>query len=431
MRNLLVVCLILISSSIGFAQQGERTIKTIDLSEAIDKQLIEGELPYQDVLPFFSYFVDSPQGDVGLQMRFSEDQVTWTNWTKMEEEIHEAEHYITQLYYGEANYRYYQLNVDQFKASVSDITLHFFSPGESKESTRSNIQEQQGRDLLACPCPMPEFENRNDWCSTSECPEHPSPDLTAVTHLIVHHSAGPNTSSDWAATVRSIWDFHVNGRGWSDIGYNWLIDPNGILYQGRGDNVQGAHFCGHNSRTMGVCVMGNYTDVTPTENALNQLETLLAWKACERNIAPLESSYHSSSGFTITNISGHRDGCATECPGNSFYPMLTSVRQGVVNYTESNCPLVNTSELELAGDLLTISPNPASDQLSIRFESELIGELQWQLVNIYQQPVLQWESSKKTNSFTDEISIDELPVGIYFLHLKINGKKGIWKIVKA
>lgn len=431
MRSLFSLCLLLLSCSIGFAQQGQRTITTINLSTTTDKQLIEGELPYQDILPFFSYFIDSPQGAIDANIRFSEDQISWTNWTKMDKEIHEVENYITQLYYGEAKYKYYQLSIDQTKTSVSDITLHFFNPGKSKENTSSNNPTQTPSDLLACPCTMPEFENRNDWCSTSECPEHSSPSLTSVTHLIVHHSAGPNTSSDWAATVRSIWDFHVNGRGWSDIGYNWLIDPNGVLYQGREDNVQGAHFCAHNSRTMGVCVMGTFTDVTPTTTAINSLEALLAWKSCNRSIAPLESSYHSSTGFTIPNISGHRDGCATECPGNSFYPTLPDVRQGVVDYIESNCTAVGINQLELDSDLLSISPNPTKNQLSIHFESELTGDMQWQLVNLYQQVVLQWDSSKRNTVFTDKISIDKLAAGIYFLHLEINGQKGMWKFIKA
>ena len=69
--------------------------------------------------------------------------------------------------------------------------------------------------------------------------------------------------------------------------------------------------------------------------------------------------------------------------------------------------------------------------MSLRFESELVGDMQWQLVNLYQQVVLQWESSKNNAVFTDEITIDQLAAGIYFLHLEINGQKGMWKLVKT
>ena len=111
---------------------------------------------------------------------------------------------------------------------------------------------------------------------------------TSVTHLIVHHSAGPNSSSNWAATVASIFDFHVNSNGWSDVGYNYLIAPDGTLFYGRGGglNVIGAHYCAKNGNTMGVCMMGNYMTVAPTDTAWRTLEKLFAWKAVESNINP-------------------------------------------------------------------------------------------------------------------------------------------------
>ncbi|MCB0638468.1 MAG: N-acetylmuramoyl-L-alanine amidase, partial [Lewinella sp.] len=190
---------------------------------------------------------------------------------------------------------------------------------------------------LDCPCPQPTFKDRLGWCPSGDCTEHPNPEMTEVTHLIVHHSAGANSASDWDAQVRLIWDFHVNGNGWDDIGYNWLIAPTGQLYQGRGDNIRGAHFCGHNSNTMGVCVMGNYTDIIPTAAALTTLEGLLSWKACDRDIDVLGEGYHPSSGFVVPYVAGHRDGCATACPGDSFYPLLPALREGIANRIVAGC----------------------------------------------------------------------------------------------
>ncbi|MBK8668457.1 MAG: N-acetylmuramoyl-L-alanine amidase [Saprospiraceae bacterium] len=75
--------------------------------------------------------------------------------------------------------------------------------------------------------------------------------------------------------VASIFDFHVNTNGWQDIGYNWLIDPNGVLYEGRGggENVRGAHMCGYNNNTLGVCVMGNFVSLIPSDTAIISLKT--------------------------------------------------------------------------------------------------------------------------------------------------------------
>jgi len=101
-------------------------------------------------------------------------------------------------------------------------------------------------------CEIPEVCDRSCWCPT--CPIDDTPQLTEPTHLIVHHSAGNNQSNNFATVVESIWDLHVNTNGWDDIGYNWLIDPNGVLYQGRPDNYQGAHFSCINENTVGICL---------------------------------------------------------------------------------------------------------------------------------------------------------------------------------
>ncbi len=348
----------------------------------------------------------------------------------MQKDHHYIEKHITQLYFGEAEQKQYQLKFEATKDNISVVKLHFFNPGETQVSI-SNEQESSARDIFACPCPLPEFEDRNDWCSTANCPEHPSPETTPVSHLIVHHSFTPNTSSDWAATVRSIWDSHVNGRGWSDIGYNWLIDPNGVIYQGRNDNILGAHFCSQNGRTMGVCVMGDFTSITPSTEAIESLERLLAWKSCDRDIEPLQSSFHPSSGLTLENISGHRDGCNTACPGDSFHPLLPSVRQGVVDLIEDNCATVATDDNTwLMKESLILSPNPVKDLFSIQFQSESTGNLDWKIMNAHQQVLLFGQASKENLFFKKDISIDELAAGIYFLQLDIEGKTGLWKIVK-
>lgn len=66
------------------------------------------------------------------------------------------------------------------------------------------------------------------------CPAQDPPLYTTVTHLIVHHTAGANTAADWPSVLRSIWVLHVMGNGWNDIGYDYLIDPDGLPYEGRG-----------------------------------------------------------------------------------------------------------------------------------------------------------------------------------------------------
>ncbi|MEY3052248.1 MAG: hypothetical protein RLY31_2033 [Bacteroidota bacterium] len=235
------------------------------------------------------------------------------------------------------------------------VQLHFFKPGPTGSGDKRPpvLSQDPAFGGSACPCPAPGYENRLGWCPAGNCPPDPTPVPTQTGFLIVHHSAGSNSATDWAAVVRAIWDFHVNVNGWDDIGYNWLVDPNGVLYEGRGDNRLGAHFCGANGGTMGVCMLGDFTAVQPTAAARNTLSELLSWKACDAGLDPLGSAFHPGTGFVLPRISGHQDGCATACPGNQFYPVLSSLRQEVSDRIEFDCPVTSVNAPTLLTGILT------------------------------------------------------------------------------
>src|SRR5262245_46743322 len=193
------------------------------------------------------------------------------------------------------------------------------------------------KQALSTKYPKPPVVTRTEWgCPDGQITTHGSLNYTTVTHLIAHHTAMGNETpgGDWPAIVRGIWNFHVFERGWADVGYNYLIDPNGVIYEGRsgGDNVVGAHFSGVNAGTMGVAMLGDFTDAAPATEALNSLKKILAWKCDQRGLDPTGRSLHGASQLNLNAISGHRDGPgATECPGDSFYRMLPVIRAEVKN----------------------------------------------------------------------------------------------------
>ncbi len=185
------------------------------------------------------------------------------------------------------------------------------------------------------------YVSRSEW----ECPEElPSatPRYTTVSHLIIHHTAIPREDEDWPQAVLDIWNLHVLTRGWDDIGYNVVIDPNGVIYEGRagGDNVHGAHFICANENTMGIALIGNFEETVPAEAAISSLIELLAWKCVQLGIDPLDSTWHEPTKLLLPNIAGHRDGdeasteggacpVGTLCPGTLLYQLLPDIRQRV------------------------------------------------------------------------------------------------------
>ena len=169
---------------------------------------------------------------------------------------------------------------------------------------------------------------------------------SAVKVVFVHHT---DTTNDYAcsqspAIVRSLYAYHVLSRGWNDIGYNFLVDKCGTLFEGRygGTNraVVGAQTYGFNTDTTGVAIIGTYTSTKASAAALATVAHLAAWKLAAYGISPTATSKlvegaSDSPGFTggrtytLAAISGHRDGYATACPGNDLYTQLRNGAQGL------------------------------------------------------------------------------------------------------
>ena len=168
-----------------------------------------------------------------------------------------------------------------------------------------------------------------------------------VEKIIIHHTASPNSSTNYPAICRGIMAMETAGE-YIDIAYNWLIDPLGNLYEGRWaqdyptgaphtgekdrENVRGGHALYHNSRTIGVALIGDYSAASPSNAMIDTLVGFLAWKCARWGLDPLgRSSYSAADGSDrdLYNISGHRDTGSTACPGSTTYAMLPTIRQRV------------------------------------------------------------------------------------------------------
>lgn len=314
-----------------------------------------------------------------------------------------------------------------FGIDLNGIVRVFAPDNDIKPIAKQNYDTQNGG---ICNCLQPEFVARTSWGASKNLTGNifvPPAVYTKVTHLIVHHSAGGNTSSNWAGVVASIFDFHVNTNGWSDTGYNWLIDPNGVIYEGRGggDNVRGAHMCGFNTNTMGVCVLGNYVSVAPTEASLEALRKLLAWKACKESISPLGTANIVSFPGSMRQISGHRDGCspsATECPGGVLWSRLAEIRTKTDEHINTVCSPLGIDDEQL--NTFTIAPNPATNIIYLDF-SEAAAKGQIKIVNNLGQTVAQYDAKS-----TEYIDVSNLKAGVYTISNIAEGKVFGKKIIK-
>jgi hypothetical protein len=174
-----------------------------------------------------------------------------------------------------------------------------------------------------------------------------SPEYHPVQTLSVHHTGSANGEANPASRVRTIYRDQTVAQGWGDIGYNYLIDAGGLVYEGRwsgtdgdpahnaaGRLVTGAHIGTYNPGNVGIALLGTFTAGPPTAAARGALVQLLAELAVRHSIDPLREKvvYVNPVNGAIWDgpaISGHLDWAATDCPGGVLYAQLPAIRADV------------------------------------------------------------------------------------------------------
>lgn len=153
------------------------------------------------------------------------------------------------------------------------------------------------------------------------------PEYQTVQHIIIHHAETPNFH-DPLAEIRAIHYYHAITRGWGDIGYNYLVDFMGNVYEGRvgGDNVVGGHAYQYAYGSSGICAMGNFSLADATPEMLAGLIWITAWTG--RALDPLgRADFHEQPN--LPTICGHRDVNDSSCPGDALYADLDYIREAV------------------------------------------------------------------------------------------------------
>ncbi|XP_076679571.1 peptidoglycan recognition protein 3 [Andrena cerasifolii] len=158
----------------------------------------------------------------------------------------------------------------------------------------------------------PNIISRADWGAKS--PKWSMKNLATdpPPFIIVHHSAtdGCTTRAICQARLRSFQNYHMNEKGWGDIGYNFVVGEDGNVYEGRGWGKHGAHSVSYNSKSIGICVIGNFVGHNPNAAAIQAIQTLISYGV---SIGKIKEDY---------TLLGHRQTASTTCPGDSLYRLL-------------------------------------------------------------------------------------------------------------
>ena len=225
-----------------------------------------------------------------------------------------------------------------------DLRVDLIDPGTSSADARP-----VPRDVASAAQERPAILTRAEW-GADESLRRGSPSYSKTVKAgFIHHTATANgySQAEVPAMLRSVYAYHVKSNGWSDIGYNYLVDRFGRIWEGRAGGtdkaVVGAHTGGFNADTFGASLLGTYSTVAPSAETLQSLEQLFAWKlgsyyrdptgkATLRSAGGGTSKYPAGTYHDFDVVSLHRDAGNTACPGAATYARLGEIRTAISNY---------------------------------------------------------------------------------------------------
>lgn len=181
----------------------------------------------------------------------------------------------------------------------------------------------------AATVPRPAIYSRAQW-GADESMRDGAPRYAAVKGAVIHHTVNANnyTAEQVPGIIRGIYAYHTRSQGWSDVGYNFLVDRFGRLWEGRYGGVtaavRGAHISAYNDYAFGISAIGNYDIAAPSNEMVASITRLIAWKLSIHGIDA--TSTQSWGGVRMPAIIGHRDGGSTACPGRYLYAKIPGIR---------------------------------------------------------------------------------------------------------
>jgi hypothetical protein len=236
-----------------------------------------------------------------------------------------------------------QLRIDLITGPApTNVRLELIDPGSSPFDLQVGATPPG---TAAAQAALPTVHPRAEWGADESRVRSAATLMPGISAAVIHHTTDTNTYSaaQVPAIIRADYAYHLS-RGWNDIGYNFLVDRFGRIWEGRRGGidqaVQGAHAGGFNFRTLGIAMIGNSETATPTPAAVTAIERLIAWRLDLARIDPLGTTVLTAQAYASARwpagtavrlpvIMGHRDVGYTACPGARLYRLLAQIRNGV------------------------------------------------------------------------------------------------------
>lgn len=318
---------------------------------------------------------------LAVELRLSRDNIIWSPWYPIQHPETQADGRT----YGENIVAFESAQYVQLRGTLSaltptrfpnlfDLTVVLIDAGRAPTPAQALADSAE---IGPAALDRPAIISRQAWGADPAYLDW-EPEYAPVQRMVVHHTVTSGGGNP-VAEVQAIYYYHAVTRGWGDIGYNYLVDAYGHVYEGRygGDDVIGAHTARWNTGALGIALLGCYDPddcspgQTPSSAALDAMAGLAAWTASRRVIDPRqEASFTNVYGdppLSLYRLAGHRDYSqyidgqwynATSCPGDTLYSQLPALRDEAWSRLpddDARFENHNTPGWLLAGQVITVS----------------------------------------------------------------------------
>ena len=315
----------------------------------------------------------------------------WTRWTPATG--HHARSASEPVWVGRARFVQYRMS-----RSVPGLRIRFIDTTRTASALARSAKRKRARKAAGR---RPRIRRRAAW-GAETCPPR-AVHYGRVRAAVVHHTVTANayTKRQTRAAILAICRFHRFTNGWDDVGYNFLVDRFGRIWEGRAggidEAVMGAHAQGYNAQTTGISNLGTFTEVPQSDAAIGAMAKLIRWKLARHGVRKNGTTRMTSAGGPaarypagttrrFNRVSGHRDTGITACPGEQLYRQLPELRERVGERLHPGAPVVVEAELP---ETVVYSPDGVSfggrlldrDGIPIEgaeLELQELGELGWQ-----------------------------------------------------
>ncbi|MBO9523837.1 MAG: VCBS repeat-containing protein [Nocardioidaceae bacterium] len=256
--------------------------------------------------------------------------------------------------------------IDTAELPAGDQNATSAPPIESTPTSTSTSGEGDAALMAMKIAPKPLIYSRAQWGANENLRDKSSLRYGTVKAGFIHHTVNANnyTATQVPALIRGIYAYHTQSRGWSDIGYNYLVDRFGRIWEGRYGGVDravvGAHTLGYNEYAFAMSAIGNFDVAQPPQAVLDAYARLFAWKLSLYNIRADATRLYVKDRY-LQAINGHRDVGQTACPGRYLYAKIPSIRvaaQAIQNGAQVPSTPVDPVTLPILAAPTTV-PSPA------------------------------------------------------------------------